>query len=257
METTMTQIDIMFRNFQIKKFNNKFMTPTVTMLINADISSLIELKKKANDNENLNTHITITHVVAKAVADVLMKFPILYNFFNGSKIIHNPELVLNIPVDVENHVEYITIHKPDSKTLVEISNEFANELKKINNKEGEFMKYLQRMNEIPFLIKKLHTLISNDTINFMRQYYGNFVISNFGSFNVNSGSLPLSQPMIAGLCIGAISQVISNSVNDHMTIMNLPISISFDHRAIDGAYAGKFLSELKNLLENSEKLFNI
>lgn len=257
MEKTMTQRDIMFRNFQIKKFSNKCMTPTVTMLINADISSLIKLKKEANDNENINTHITITHVVAKVVADVLIKFPILYSFFDGSKIIHNQEIVLNIPVDVENHVEYITVHKPDSKKLVEIANEFVNELEKIRNNEGKFMKCIQQMNEIPFWIKKLHMLISDDTINFMRQYYGNFVISNFGSFNVNSGSLALSQPMIAGLCIGAISPVISNSVNDHMTIINLPISISFDHRAIDGAYVGKFLSELKKLLENPEKLFNI
>jgi len=253
METTMTQRDILFSHFPMQKFNNKRMVPTVTMMINVNVSRVIDLKKELNNSKNINFHITITHVIMKVVADTLIKFPVLYSFFDGSKIIDNPELVLNIPVDIEKHVEYITVHKPDSKTLVEIASECINELEKIHNKEGEFMEYLQHMN----CIKKLHMLIPGGSINFLQQHYGNFVISNFGSFGVGSGSLALSQPMIAGLCIGAITPVISNNANAYMTIMNLPMSISFDHRAIDGAYAGKFLIEVKKVLEDPEKLFNI
>jgi pyruvate/2-oxoglutarate dehydrogenase complex dihydrolipoamide acyltransferase (E2) component len=255
MKTIMTQQDIMFRNYQIRKFDNKKMVPTVTMMININVSRMIDLKKEANNSEISDLHITITHIIMKAVADVLIKFPILYSFFNGSKIIDNPELVLNIPVDIQNHVEYITIHRPDSKTLLEIANECFNELEKIHNNEGDFMKCIQHMNSIPFWIKKLHALISDGTIDFLRQHYGNFVISNFGSFNIDNGSLALSQPMIAGLCINAISPVISMNINGYITTMNLPLSIAFDHRAVDGAYVGKFLNEVKKLLESPEKLF--
>lgn len=255
MKTAITQKDIMFRNFQIHKFDSKKMVPTVNMMINVNASPMIELRKEANNSMGTVPHITITHIIVKAIADVLIEFPILYSFFNGSKIIDNPELVLNIPVDIENHVEYIVVRRPDSKTLIEISDECIKELEKIRNNEGDFMKYIEHMNNIPFWIKKLHMLSSDGTIDFMRQHYGNFVISNFGSFNIDSGSLALSQPMIAGLCVNAISSVISVNTNGYITKMNLPLSIAFDHRAVDGAYVGKFLNEVKKLLENPERLF--
>lgn len=251
MQSEMTERDIMFRRFQMHKFRRESMVPTVTMTVNLNATQLIELRNRANKINSHISHITITHIITKAVADILIRYPILYSFFDGKHIIQNPELVLNIPVHTENHVEYIVIHSPELKSIWDISIEFKNELTNIRNGYGKFMGFLQQMS------MNQSKSSTDSPIEFLRQHYGNFVISNFGSFNIDSGSLALSQPMISGLCLGAITPIVRSKSNQLIETMNLPLTISFDHRVIDGAYAGKFLNEVKQLLENPDKIFNI
>jgi pyruvate/2-oxoglutarate dehydrogenase complex dihydrolipoamide acyltransferase (E2) component len=223
------------------------------MTMNVDATRLLETKQKLNGQRTAIPRITVTHLVVKAVAAALVDYPILYSFFNGSRIIDNPELVLNIPVDIENHVDYLIVRNPDSKSLIDIARECEHELEKISQNEGEFLTYLKRINRAPSWLRTLSRRIPGTTINFLRQHYGNFVISNFGSFNVNQGSLAISQPLIASLCMGKISPAVSASGNgDAPARMNLPLSIVFDHRTVDGAYVGKFLDTVKNMLEAPE-----
>ena len=251
MKTTLTQRDIMFRQFQIHKFNRKHMIPAVSMTINVNASEIIKLKNALNISNGNVPHITITHIVMKAAADTLIKYPVLYSFFDGKRIVQNPELMLNIPVDVESHVEYITISCPESKSLSEISSEFSNELHNINSGNGKFMNFLLSINNMSLAGKLIFFLKLNGTFNFLREHYGNFPISNFGSFHIDNGTLALSQPIIAGLCMGAIAPLPGSS---EMEKAFLSLTITFDHRAIDGAYAGRFLNDLKTLLENPDKI---
>ncbi|WMJ86891.1 2-oxo acid dehydrogenase subunit E2 [Anaerocolumna sp. MB42-C2] len=241
MQITMSQRDLMFRKFQIRKFSRKNMVPAVTMTVNVDASQILKLKEHLNNRDNNNPHITITHIITKAVADTLVQYPILYSFFNGNEIIENKELILNIPVDVESHVEYITIHRPESKTIDEISREFYKELTHINSGNGTYMKFLLQLNEMSLFRKIMYFCGSEGKIRFLREHYGIFPISNFGSFHVNSGTLTISQPLVAALCIGAI-----DNERDHSFI---PLTLTFDHRPVDGAYAGKFLHNVRTLLE--------
>jgi len=250
MQTTLTQRDIMFRQFQIHKFNRKRMVPAVSMTISVNASEIIKLKNALNKSNENSPHITVTHIVMKAAADTLIKHPILYSFFDGKRIVQNPELMLNIPVDVESHVEYITISSPESKSLSEISSEFRDELHNINSGNGKFMNFLLNINDMSFAGKLIYILKLNGTFNFLREHYGNFPISNFGSFHIDNGTLVLSQPMIAGLCMGAITPLSGGEAGTSI----LSLTITFDHRAIDGAYAGKFLNDLKTLLERPDNI---
>jgi pyruvate dehydrogenase E2 component (dihydrolipoamide acetyltransferase) len=256
MQLTLTQKDMIFHSFQAHKFSSNRMVPTVTMTINIDLSQLLKLKNAVNAGKKV-PHITLTHLVIKAVADTLVKFPILYSFFDGKKIIPNPELVVNIPVDIENHVEYITIHSPELKNITVISQECLHELEQIHNDKGQFYQFLLQMHRASFMTKLTHLLSSNGTIEFLRRHYGNFPISNFGSFQIDNGSLALSQPMIAGLCIGALKPVTVRKNTEFTEVMNLPLTLSFDHRVLDGAYGGKFLNEVKILLEHPDTILMI
>lgn len=177
------------------------MIPTVTMTSQINVTRMLELKKFANANKTFPFHITITHVITKAVADSLKNYPLLFSFFNNNKIIENQELVLSIPVDVEQHVEYIVLHNPDSKSLSTIAEEFTTELDKIHTGNGTFFHVIKQLMENP---DGSH----NDTIEFLRQHLGNFPISNFGSFHIDSGTLALSQPVIAGLCVGSVKSAV-------------------------------------------------
>jgi pyruvate dehydrogenase E2 component (dihydrolipoamide acetyltransferase) len=240
MQAVMTQNDIMFRKFQIKKFNRKNMVPAVTMTTKVDASQMLKLKDYLNTKSNA-PHITVTHIIMKAVADTLMQYPVLYSFFNGKDIVENKELILNIPVDVESHVEYIVIRGPESKSIEEISAECHEELNRIHSGDGTFMKFLLNLNKMPIIQKIIYFCGSNGKTRFLREHYGMFPISNFGSFHMYSGTLAISQPMIAGLCIGSIENGQQHSY--------IPLTLTFNHSAVDGAYAGKFLHSVRTLLE--------
>jgi pyruvate dehydrogenase E2 component (dihydrolipoamide acetyltransferase) len=247
MQQQMTQGDIIIRHFQMHKFRSEVISPTVNMTININADRMIEMKNMTNSINTHITHVTITHIIIKAVAETLIKYPILYSSFNGQEVIENPELAINIPVDIEKHVEYIVIHRPESKPLLDISAECIKELNMIRSGNGEFINCIKRMgtsSDTSF----------NNPIEFLRQHYGNFVISNFGSFNIDSGAGVLSQPMIGSLCVGAVKSAVHRESNEWVENMNLPLTLSFDHRALDGAYGGRFLNELKELLENPDSI---
>lgn len=251
MQSKTTQRDLMFRNFQIHKYRPEGMVPTVTMTSQINVTRMLELKKIANSNKTFPLHITITHIVTKAVADSLKNYPLLFSFFNNNKIIENQELVISIPVDVEQHVEYIVLHNPGSKSLSTIAEEFTTELDKIHTGNGTFFHVIKQ------LMENKNRSDNNDPIEFLRQHLGNFPISNFGSFHIDSGTLALAQPVIAGLCVGSVKSTAYKQADEWIEAMMLPLTISFDHRPIDGAYVGRFLNEVKKLLENPDTIFNV
>ncbi len=249
MQQALTETDIMFRIFQIRKFNKKNMVPAVTMTVNINVTQILKLKDELNSRERKAPHITITHIIAKAVADTLVQFPVLYSFFNGKKIVENKELVLNIPVDFESHVEYIIIRNPDMKSIDDIATEFHEELSLIQLGKGTYKQFLVHMNTLPIFQKIKYFCGQEGKMRFLREHYGIFPISNLGSFHMSSGTIAISQPMIAALCFGAIEKNQEGSF--------LSLTLTFDHRPLDGAYAGKFLYNVKTLLESPNSIIPI
>jgi pyruvate dehydrogenase E2 component (dihydrolipoamide acetyltransferase) len=244
----MTQKDLLFRQFQIRKFNRKRMIPAVNMTIRVDADKMLNLKDKINAGNRSGLHITVTHIILKAVAGVLVNYPSLYSYFDGKQVVQNDELVLNIPVDVESHVEYIVIHHPDSKSLEDIAKECRQEIDRIRSGNGSYMAFITFMTHMPLFTKLGYLFNHNKVYSFMKEKYGNFPISNFGSFHVHSGNVTLTQPMIGGMCIGSVT---SEAGQNYFTL-----TLTFDHRAVDGAYGGKFLNDVKTALEYPESLID-
>lgn len=248
MTQSYTQKDMMFRRFQIHKYRAEAMVPTVTMTITANITHLLELRAIANLEGKYSSHITITHLVTKAIADTLKNYPLLFSFFTGKEIVENQELVIGLSVDVDQHVEYIVLHHPDCMSLYSIADETTEELNKIHAGNGTFFKVMKELMENS-------SGSHHDPFEFCRQYLGNFPISNFGSFHADNGTLSIAQPIISGVCIGSAKQSACWQAGQWQECMLLPITISFDHRPLDGAYVGKFLDNVRKLLENPEQLF--
>jgi len=89
---------------------------------------------------------------------------------------------------------------------------------------------------------------------------GTFTISNPGKYGSIIGIPIINQPQVAILCVGRIKKNITiltdNHNNDSIAIKNMGIiSLSFDHRLIDGATADLFMSDLKNILETWNELY--
>ena len=81
-----------------------------------------------------------------------------------------------------------------------------------------------------------------------------FTLNNIGSFGGNTGTPIINAPEVAILAIGRIQEkaIVQNGTVVIRTIM--PLALSFDHRVIDGAMAGKFLTHFKELVEHPQQL---
>jgi len=83
---------------------------------------------------------------------------------------------------------------------------------------------------------------------------GTFTLTNFGSYDNLAGSPIINQPQVAILGTGTVRKtpsVIETAEGDMIAIRQVMIlSLSYDHRVIDGALAGKFLKRIKGILEN-------
>ena len=83
---------------------------------------------------------------------------------------------------------------------------------------------------------------------------GTFTITNFGTYNNLAGTPIINQPQAAILGTGAVRKVpavVETPEGDVIAIRQVMIlSLSYDHRVIDGALAGKFLGSIKEILEN-------
>ncbi|MEW6357357.1 MAG: 2-oxo acid dehydrogenase subunit E2 [Planctomycetota bacterium] len=252
----LTEADKMFRTFQIQKFDTKRLIPAVSMTASADVTKLMALRKQANERREKDRRITVTHAVLKAACDAIMDFPVLYSFFDGKRVVENPELVLNVPVDVENHVEYLVIHDPAAMTFAKFIDVCYDELEKIQRGEGAFRKKVEFIVKVPYFIRKIAMKFPSQQIKFLREHYGNFVVSNFGSIGADSGTLASAQPMIAVLCMGKIVNApFEKEGGGYEFKPMLPLTMTFDHRPVDGGYVGRYLAALKKLLEAPDPVF--
>ena len=250
-----TEADRLFRRFQIQKFDARRMAPSVSMTVEVDVTDLVQLRTLVNGRRSDKKHVTISHIVNKAACDVLTDFPLLFASFDGKKVVPNPELVLSVPVDIENHVEYLVIHRPNGKSLDEFVEESNAELARIKRGEGEFRRYLRSVMRMPLWIRRLVMRIPGQDIRFLRNRYGNFAVSNFGSFGIDRGTVAISRPMIASMCFGRIARKAGGrKPGGGDPVQILPLSITFDHRAVDGGYVGRYLSSLRQVLESPDRL---
>jgi len=243
----------LFRKFQIEKFKRSCSVPCVSMTIDISVNELLEERLKYNNSINEEDKITLTHALIKAISKALRQFPDLYGYFDGRSIVSFDTIKINLPVAEGNHVEYVVIENPDTKSLKEISEEVKLEVENISNGKGTFYLSLKGLFMLPAFVRSIVTSIPSIRRWSAYKNYGNFPITNFGSFGIKNGIPVISSPMIGILCLGAIQKT-----SDNLAISNiLPVTLVFDHRPIDGAYGGRFLNCLKELIENrAHELFS-
>jgi pyruvate/2-oxoglutarate dehydrogenase complex dihydrolipoamide acyltransferase (E2) component len=202
--------------------------------------------------------ISVTHVILKAVAEALVEWPVMYSFFNGRKVVPNDEIALNVPVEVDNHVEYIVLRNPEKMTIRELAAEARDQLARIREGKGEFRARMLTLLKVPTFIRRWFGRRTDLDIEFCRRYYGNCVVTNFGSFGVDEGVFgsAMPSPMISVICIGRARPM---PVEEEGTVKMKPhisLSLTFDHRPVDGGTAARFLARVRESLENPEPLFN-
>ncbi len=206
-----------------------FSAPTFNMNIEVDMTELKTLREKLIESVQDVTgyKLTYTDLIVMAVSRLLKKNPVLNSAWVGDKIFRYEEVNIALAVGLEEGLYVPVIRDADKKTLSQIV---------IESKE---------------LINKVKT----NKLKPSEQEGSTFTISNVGMYGITTFTPIINMPNSAILGVGAtVDRVVPVDGEIKIRpIMNL--SLTSDHRVVDGTTAAKFLKELKDLLENPYKMF--
>jgi 2-oxoglutarate dehydrogenase E2 component (dihydrolipoamide succinyltransferase) len=207
---------------------SKHVAPHVTSVVEADVTSLVIWREKNKDSFLLKYGDKITYmpVFAEAVAQALTEFPLLNSSVDGDKIIVRKDINLGIAVA-----------KPDGNLIVPV----------IKNAEQRNLVGLTKE------LNRLANAARSNKLGVDEIQGGSFTITNFGSFRNLIGTPIINQPQVAILATGSIEKkpaVVETPLGDVIAIRHkMFLSLSYDHRIIDGALGGAFLRRIADILE--------
>jgi pyruvate dehydrogenase E2 component (dihydrolipoamide acetyltransferase) len=201
--------------------------PHFFVVRDADAGALLEIQKKLKQ-ESLSAQTvapTISDCLVALVAHTLERHPTLNSSWTGDNIRLNPEINVSLAMAVTDGVVAPVIHKANSASLTEIATQ------RVGLSERARSGRLQPAD------------ISGST----------FTISNLGMFKVDSFTAIITPPQAAILAVGAVSDRVV-AVDGHPAVRPvLTLSLSSDHRVVDGARAADFLNDLVNAIREPEK----
>lgn len=210
---------------------NWVMIPHVTVMEDADITEVEAFRKQQNkEMEKLQTGVKITPLVfvMKAVARALEEMPL----FNSSISADAQRLTLKkyvhigIAVDTPNGLVVPVIRDVNKKGIIELSKELMEVSKKA----------------------RAGKLTASD------MQGGSFTISSLGGIGTTSFTPIINAPEVAimGLSRSSMKPVWNGS--EFISRLILPMSLSFDHRVIDGAYGARFVTRIAQLMSDIRRL---
>jgi 2-oxoglutarate dehydrogenase E2 component (dihydrolipoamide succinyltransferase) len=189
----------------------------------ARVSALRE--KKRAEYEAAGARLTFTAFIARVIVDALREFPIVNASIDGDNIVYKKDLNLGIAVALDNGLIVPVIRHADEKNLLGLSRAIDDLANRARTKK-----------------------LSPDEVQ-----AGTFTITNPGVFGALYGLPLINQPQVAILGVGAIEKravVIDDAIAIRPTCH---LTLGYDHRLVDGADAGRFLSFVKTHLENYEE----
>ncbi len=199
-------------------------TAQLTLNTSADASSLLSYRKwlKSSPTKLGLDRITINDLVIYAVAKTLPRYTALNAHFLKDKILEFKHVHLGFAVDSPRGLMVPIIHNTHLLSLKEISKE----------------------------ARRLNTACQEDTILPDELNGGTFTVTNLGTMGIESFTPILNIPQVAILGVCSISLKPIMKDNEIQFIPHMGLSLTFDHQAVDGAPAAKFLQELNMVIAN-------
>lgn len=204
-------------------------TPMVTFNMEVDMTELIQVRerlKQIYSKEGLK--LTYNHLIMKILSKLLVKYKYLNASIDNDTITCHKYVNLGIAVDVEKGLVVPNVKEIDRKTLKEISQETEQ------------------------LIEEART----GKLNPDNLAGGTFTITNIGMFGMDSFTPIINKPEVAIL---GINRIVDRPVIIDKQIVIRPIMnlcLTTDHSLVDGALSARFLSEIKQMIENPYMLID-
>lgn len=207
---------------------SKKISAHVTSVVEADVTNLVLWRNAIKDDflSKYGEKITYMPVFTEAVAQALTEFPLVNSSVEGDKIIIHKNVNIGIAVA-----------KPDGNLVVPVIREAE---------QKNLLGLTKTLNRLADSARK-NKLGMDDFQG------GTFSITNFGSFRNIIGTPIINQPQVAILATGSIEKkpaVMETLTGDVIVVRHkMFLSLTYDHRIIDGALGGAFLRRIADILE--------
>ena len=199
---------------------SKFSAPHFYLNVSIDMSNAMQARKAINDQGFYK--VSFNDMVVKATAMALRKHPAVNSSWLGDRIRYNEHVHIGVAVAVEDGLLVPVVRFADGKSFAGIGEEVRDFASKAKSKQLQ-----------------------------PEDWEGNtFTISNLGMFGIDSFTAIINPPDACILAVGGINEV--PVVKDRQVVPGhvMQVTLSCDHRVVDGATGAAFLNDFKNLLEN-------
>lgn len=200
-----------------RMLESKQVSPTVTFNIKVDITAMKQFREEIKETAK----ISYNDILVKVLSRILLEFPLLNSSVEENDIIIRNYVNIGVAVALPEGLLVPVVKYANVKGLKEISEEIKTMAEKARNNE-----------------------LSPDELT-----GGTFTISNLGMYGIESFAPIVNQPEVAILGVNSIREeaVVVNGELKIKPMMNL--SLTADHRVVDGAVAAEFLAKLKDYIE--------
>ncbi len=207
---------------------SKQTSPHVTSFVEADVTNLVNWRNKVKNSfeKKYNEKITFTPIFIEAVVRAIKDYPMINSSIDGNKIIIKKDINIgmaaalptgNLIVPVIKGADYLNL---------------AGLTQRVNDLAGRARQNQLKPDEIQG---------------------GTFTLTNVGTFGNVMGTPIINQPQVAILAVGAIRKkpaVLETEYGDVIAIRQMMfLSLSYDHRVVDGMLGGSFLRKVADYLE--------
>jgi 2-oxoglutarate dehydrogenase E2 component (dihydrolipoamide succinyltransferase) len=223
------EMDRMRRLIADHMVRSKHTSPHVTSFSEADVTHLVQWREKVKKEfeKRENTKLTFTPLFIEAVVRCIKKYPLINSSLDGDKIILKKDINIGMAAAL-----------PTGNLIVPV----------IRNAD--------QLN-LTGLARQVNSLADNARQGKLRPedtQGGTFTLTNVGTFGSLMGTPIINQPQVAILAVGAIKKrpvVLETVEGDAIVIRHMMyLSLSYDHRIIDGSLGATFLSAVARELEN-------
>jgi len=231
---TLVEMDRMRQLIAEHMVNSIKVSAHVTSFAEADMTMVVKFRDAYKDEfqEKYKEKLTYTHIIMHVVAKALRDFPMINASVNGKQIIIKRGIHIGMATALPNGNLIVPVLKnADEKNLPGI-------MKSVND----------------LALRARNNKLIPDEIQ-----GGTFTITNLGSFNSLTGTPIINQPQAAILAAGVIKKravVIETESGDVIAIRPIMyLSLTYDHRIIDGALGGMFLDKVVKYMEGYPNTF--
>jgi pyruvate dehydrogenase E2 component (dihydrolipoamide acetyltransferase) len=198
-------------------------TAPVTLNVEADASALVSLREALRmQRPDISQEISYDLLMAKIVAQALRNYPQVNASLTQDGIVQHAQINIGVAMDTDRGLLVVVLTNVDQRDVYDLSQDLDDKI----------------------------TRAKMGKITFDELQGGTFTITNLGVYGVDSFTPIINLPECAILGIGRIKACPVVSMGVVVPGQTISLSLTFDHRVIDGGPAARFLQEVVRIVEN-------